>query len=123
MNDGGLRVSKQAWVGGDFHVWDDANNQLIIEILHGAVSQGVIQAKEYIRYSYDDNDVFYLQQGGKGTTLAGFEGAYIAGGGGLYGLKGHQADGTLGLLFTLGDMQHIDYEAIPSNVSVFNLGT
>jgi len=104
-------------------VWDDANNMLVLEILHGAVSQGVIQAVEYIRYSYDDNDVFYLQQGGKGTTLAGFEGAYVAGGGGLYGLKGHQADGTLGLLFTLGDMEHIDYEAIPSNVSVFNLGT
>ena len=104
-------------------VWDDANNELILEILHGAVTQGVIQAVEYIRYSYDDNDVFYLQQGGKGTTLAGFEGAYVAGGGGLYGLKGHQADGTAGVFFTLGDMQHIDYEAIASNVSVFNLGT
>jgi hypothetical protein len=104
-------------------VWDDANNQLIIELLHGAVSQGVIQAVEYVRYSYDDNDIFYLQEGAKATTLAGFEGAYVAAQGGAYGLKGHQATGTAGVLFTLGDMQHIDYEAIASNVSVFNLGT
>ncbi|WLW37037.1 structural protein [Synechococcus phage S-MS29] len=25
--DGGLRVSKNAWVGGDFYVWDDANSR------------------------------------------------------------------------------------------------
>ncbi|SVE52056.1 uncharacterized protein METZ01_LOCUS504910, partial [marine metagenome] len=91
-------------------VWDNANNMLVLEILHGAVTQGVLQATEYIRYSYDDNDVFYLQQGAKGSSLAGFEGAGVAGGGGLYGLAGHQADGALGLLFTLGDMYHIDYE-------------
>jgi len=64
-----------------------------------------------------------LQQDAKGSSLAGFEGAAVAGGGGLYGLAGHRADGTLGLLFTLGDMYHIDYEPIASNVSVFSLGT
>jgi hypothetical protein len=104
-------------------VWDDASNMLVLEMLHGAVSQGVIQATEYIRYTYDDNDAFFLTQGTTGSSLAGFEGAYVAGGSGVYGLKGHQADGAAGLLFTLGDMQHIDYEPIASNVSVFNLGT
>jgi len=27
ITDGGLRVSKNAWVGGDFYVWDDANSR------------------------------------------------------------------------------------------------
>ena len=26
-SDGGLRVTKNAWVGGDFYVWDDANSR------------------------------------------------------------------------------------------------
>ena len=56
--------------------------------------------------------------------MAGFEGAYVAGGASsLYGLLGHQADGTAGAAFTLGDIQHIDYEVLPGNVSVFNLGS
>ena len=55
--------------------------------------------------------------------MAGFEGAYIAGGSGVYGLNGHLADGTGGVAFTAGDMQHIDYEVLPGNVSVWNLGS
>jgi len=112
--------------------WDDANNTLIVGIMHGVMRENGANAfgdatgttpSELIRYTYDDNDIFYLTEGTTATTLAGFEGAYVAGGSGVYGLKGHQADGTAGLLFTLGDIEHIDYEAIPSNVSVFHLGT
>ena len=103
-------------------VWDNANNTIVIQALHGAVAVG-IQAVEYLLYAYDDNDIFYLQEGAVATSMAGFEGAYIISGGGLYGLLGHQADGTLGALFTLGDIQHIDYEVLAANVSVFNLGS
>ena len=91
---------------------------LVLEMLHGAVSQGVIQATEYIRYTYDDNDAFFLTQGTTASSLAGFEGAYVAGGSGVYGLKGHQADGTAGVLFSAGDIQHIDYEPIASNTQI-----
>jgi len=120
------------FVAGWPREWIDADNQLIIGIQHGVMKSNAgnafgdvagPEAAELIRYSYDDNDIFYVQEGAKASSLAGFEGAYVAGGGGLYGLKGHQADGTLGLLFTVGDIQHIDYEPIASNVSVFNLGT
>ena len=114
--------------------WDDTNNTIIVGIQHGVVRANLATNNAFgdtagdspstmVKYSYDDNDIFYLQEGGKATTMAGFEGAYVAGGGGLYGLKGHQADGTLGLLLSVGDIQHVDYEPIPSNVSVFNLGT
>jgi hypothetical protein len=103
-------------------IWDNANNTIVTQVLHGAVTLG-IQSVEYMLYAYDDNDIFFLQEGGKATTMAGFEGAYVAGGGGLYGLNGHLADGTGGAAFTLGDLQHIDYEVLPGNVSVFNLGT
>jgi hypothetical protein len=103
-------------------VWDNANNTIVIQALHGAVAVG-IQPVEYLLYAYDDNDIFYLQEGAVATSMAGFEGVYIISGSGLYGLLGHQADGTLGALFTLGDIQHIDYEVLAANVSVFNLGT
>ena len=114
--------------------WDDTNNTIIVAIQHGVVRVNMQTNNAFgdtagdspatiVKYSYDDNDIFYLQEGAKASSLAGFEGAYVAGGGGLYGLKGHQADGTLGLLLSVGDIQHVDYEPIASNVSVFNLGT
>jgi len=105
-------------------VWDNANNTLVIEVLHGVVPSTGPQPVEYLLYAYDSNDIFYKAEGVTATTMAGFEGAYVAGGSAsVYGLLGHQADGTLGLLFSLGDIQHIDYEVLPGNVSVFNLGS
>jgi len=104
-------------------IWDNANNTLVVQILHGAVSVG-IQSVEYLKYAYDSNDIFYKAEGATATTMAGFEGAYVAGGANsLYGLNGHLADGAGGVAFTLGDIQHIDYEVLPGNVSVFNLGS
>jgi hypothetical protein len=112
--------------------WDDANNTLIVGLMHGVMREKGANAfgdatgttpAELIRYTYDANDIFFLTEGAIATSLAGFEGAYVAGGSGVYGLKGHQADGTAGLLLSVGDIQHIDYEPIASNVSVFNLGT
>jgi hypothetical protein len=114
--------------------WDDTNNTIIVAIQHGVVRVNMQTNNAFgdtagdspatiVKYSYDDNDIFYLQEGAKASSLAGFEGAYVAGGGGLYGLKGHQADGSLGLLLSPGDLQHVDYEPIASNVSVFYLGT
>ncbi len=104
-------------------VWDDANNTIVTQILHGAVPATGPQPVEYLLYAYDSEDVFFNLQGATATTMAGFEGAYIAGGNGAYGLNGHLADGTGGAAFTLGDMYHIDYEVLPGNVSVFNLGS
>jgi len=106
--------------------WADADNMLVVGCIHGAVpAAGVAgnQAATLIRYSYDENDIFFLTEGTTASSLAGFEGAYVAGGSGVYGLKGHQADGPAGVLFSAGDIQHIDYEPIASNVSVFNLGS
>jgi len=112
-------------------IWDDANNTLVIQVNHGVSNAAVaanthtpaLQSVEYLLYAYDSNDVFFNAEGATATSMAGFEGAYIAGGNGAYGLLGHQADGTGGAAFSAGDMQHIDYEVLPGNVSVFNLGS
>jgi len=113
-------------------IWDNANNTIVIQVNHGVSNAAVVnntylaplQSVEYLLYAYDSNDAFYKAEGATATTMAGFEGAYVAGGASsLYGLLGHQADGTGGVAFSAGDIQHIDYEALPGNVSVFHLGS
>ena len=113
-------------------IWDNANNTLVVQVNHGVSNPAVganthlpaLQSVEYLKYSYDSADIFYKAEGATATTMAGFEGAYVAGGAdSLYGLLGHQADGTAGVAFSAGDIQHIDYEVLPGNVSVFNLGS
>jgi hypothetical protein len=111
-------------------IWDNANNTIVIQVNHGVSNAAVaanthtpaLQSVEYLLYASDSNDAFFNAEGATGTSMAGFEGAYIAGGSGAYGLLGHQADGTGGVAFSAGDMQHIDYEVLPDNVSVFHLG-
>jgi hypothetical protein len=105
-------------------IWDNANNTIVIQVLHGAVPATGPQPVEYLLYAYDSNDIFFNSEGATATSMAGFEGYYIAGGAsGVYGLNGHLADGTGGAVFDAGDMFHIDYEVLPGNVSVFNLGS
>jgi len=112
-------------------IWDNANNSIVIQVNHGVSNAAVaanthlspLQSVEYLKFAYDSNDAFYLAEGGTATSMAGFEGAYVAGGNGVYGLNGHLADGTGGVAFSAGDMQHIDYEVLSDNVSVWNLGS
>jgi hypothetical protein len=112
-------------------VWDNANNTIVVQVNHGVSNSTIaanthlpaLQSVEYLKYAYDSNDVFYLKEGATGSSMAGFEGAYIISGVGAYGLLGHQADGVAGALFSAGDMFHIDYEVLPANVSVFSLGS
>ena len=84
----------------------------------------------YVQYTWDSADHFYLKSSGGGsttpTTEAGFEGSYIASGGGAYGLEGHRADTSStnlpGSSYTLGDLDDVAYQALAANISVFKLG-
>jgi len=110
-------------------IWDDANNTLVIQVNHGVSNPAVaantqlspLQSVEYLLFAYDESDVFFKDNGAVATTFAGFEGSYSMGQASP-GLNGHLADGAGGVAFTAGDMQHIDYEVLAGNVSVFYLG-
>jgi hypothetical protein len=78
----------------------------------------------YTSYSWDDNDHFYLNSSGGVTTtatsMAGFEGAYVAGVA-TYGLQGALATGN-GLSYATGTLDSVSYQALAANTSVFKLG-
>jgi hypothetical protein len=78
----------------------------------------------YTSYSWDDNDHFYLDSSGGVTTtatsMAGFEGAYVAGVA-TYGLQGALATGN-GLAYALGTLDGVSYQALSPNTSIFKLG-
>jgi hypothetical protein len=78
----------------------------------------------YTSYSWDDNDHFYLNSSGGVTTtatsMAGFEGAYVAGVA-TYGLQGALATGN-GLSYAAGTLDGVSYQALSPNVSIFKLG-
>jgi len=103
-------------------------NSMVVEIAAGtranyaaAIAAGDV---DYTSYSWDDNDHFYLNSAlGVTTTptsMAGFEGSWVANGA-VYGLKGHQVDsGTMS--FAAGDLDSVQYQALAVNTSVFKLG-
>jgi hypothetical protein len=78
----------------------------------------------YTSYSWDDNDHFYLNSSGGVTTtatsMAGFEGAYVAGVA-TYGLQGALATGS-GLSYATGTLDSVSYQALAANTSIFKLG-
>jgi hypothetical protein len=78
----------------------------------------------YTSYSWDDNDHFYLNSSGgtttTPTTMAGFEGAYVAGVA-TYGLQGALATGN-GLSYATGTLDAITYQALAANQSIWKLG-
>ncbi len=78
----------------------------------------------YTSYSWDDNDHFYLNSDGGTTTtptsMAGFEGAYVAGVA-TYGLQGALATGN-GLSYATGTLDAITYQALAANTSIWKLG-
>ena len=78
----------------------------------------------YTSYSWDDNDYFYLNSAGgtttTPTTMAGFEGAYVAGVA-TYGLQGALATGN-GLSYATGTLDAITYQALAANKSIWKLG-
>ena len=77
VSDGGLRVSKQAWVGGDFHVWDDANNRdtLTVDVsagnadLYGRLVAGSLQVDDSDLIAVGTGDDFTLSHDGTDTYL------------------------------------------------------
>ncbi len=85
----------------------------------------------YTRYSYDDNDQYYLVSNGgtagSPTSMAGFEGTYYAVATGLYGLQGSRAENTAGVgrpgvTWTIGDLDAVVYQALAGNISIFKAG-
>ena len=78
----------------------------------------------YTSYSWDDNDHFYLNSSGgtttTPTTMAGFEGAYVAGVA-TYGLQGALATGS-GLSYATGTLDAITYQPLAANTSIWKLG-
>ena len=118
-------------IGGTPVEVDYVNNSMIVEIDFGvtvaagtAARGGNASLHNYVKYSWDDNDYFYLNSDG-GTTstptsMAGFEGAYVAGVA-TYGLQGALATGS-GLSYAAGTLDAITYQALASNVSIWKLG-
>ena len=78
----------------------------------------------YTSYTWDANDHFYLNSSGgtttTATTMAGFEGAYVAGVA-TYGLQGAFAS-TSGQSYATGSLDAVSYEALAANISTFKLG-
>jgi len=105
-------------------VVDTVNNTIVAEITFDAAV-----TTEYFLYSYDANDYFYLGSaenvGGTATTEAGFEGTFVSGAASK-GLLSHKADadGQNGAAnaWARGDIDHITYQSVEGNVSVFKLG-
>jgi hypothetical protein len=102
-------------------IWDNANNTLLVKLNHGIANSAVaaathtaathVRSVDYVLYSYDDNDQFFLTNGSATTTLAGFE----------LQLTTHLAAATAGA-FAVGDLFSVTYEALAGNVSIFKLG-
>ena len=110
---------------------DYVNNSMIVELDHGvtvaagtAARGGNVSLHTFVKYSWDDNDFFYLNSAlGVTTTptsMAGFEGAYVAGVA-TYGLQGALATGN-GLAYAAGTVDAVTYQALAANVSIFKAG-
>jgi len=112
---------------------DYVNNSMVVKIDYGievaanAGTQGrAIDSplETFTSYSWDSNDYFYLNSAlGVTTTptsMAGFEGAYVAGVA-TYGLQGALATGS-GLSYAAGTLDGVSYQALASNVSIWKLG-
>ena len=77
VSDGGFRVSKQAWVGGDFHVWDNANNRDTFTVdvsagtadLYGRLVAGSLQVDDSDVIAVGTGDDFTLTHDGTDTYL------------------------------------------------------
>jgi len=112
-------------------VVDYVNNSMVVELDHGVVVAAGTAARggnamlhTFVSYSWDDNDHFYLNSAAGVTTtptsMAGFEGAYVAGVA-TYGLQGALATGN-GLAYAAGTVDAVTYQALAPNVSIFKLG-
>jgi hypothetical protein len=124
--------------------WDDANdigarpvevdyaaNTMVVEVDYGitvalgtAARGGNASLHEFVGYSWDDNDYYYLNSNLGATTtastMAGFEGLYVAGVA-TYGLQGALATGN-GLSYAAGTLDGVSYQALSPNTSIFKLG-
>jgi len=121
QKDGGTDMTCDAQndVCGHPRVVDIAGSRMVVEIAYEPAGTG--QVKTYTEYKWDDNDFYYLAEGGTATTMAGFTGAYVATNSGAYGLQGHLADGN-GLAYANGDLFAVNYAALSGNISTFQLG-
>ena len=118
-------------IGGTPVEVDYVNNSMIVEIDFGVTTVAGTAARggnttlhTYVKYSWDDNDFFYLNSAAGVTTtptsMAGFEGAYVAGVA-TYGLQGALATGN-GLSYAAGTVDAVTYQALAANVSIFKAG-
>ena len=77
VSDGGLRVTKNAWVGGDFHVWDDSNSRDTFTVdvsagtadLYGRLVAGSLQVDDSDLIAVGTGDDFTLSHDGTDTFL------------------------------------------------------
>jgi hypothetical protein len=111
---------------------DYVNNSMVVELDHGvtvaagtAARGGNASLHTFVSYSWDDNDYYYLNSAAGVTTtptsMAGFEGAYVAGVA-TYGLLGAKATGYATATYAAGTLDAITYQALAPNVSIWKLG-
>ena len=102
---------------------DTVGNTMIAAIIYdSAAGGGVTVSTTYTQYNWDDNDYYYLNDGATASTMAGFEGSYVAGAtAGTKGLLNHFADMS-GTGYTKADLAGVTYQALSGNTSVFKLG-
>jgi hypothetical protein len=110
---------------------DYAANTMVVEVDFGvtvalgtAARGGNASLHMFVSYSWDDNDYYYLNSDlgvtTTASTMAGFEGAYVAGVA-AYGLQGALATGN-GLAYASGTLDGVSYQALAPNTSIFKLG-
>jgi hypothetical protein len=112
---------------------DYVNNTMVvkfdfgIEVAANSGAQGRAIASPlevFTSYSWDDGDYYYLNSAlgvtTTASTMAGFEGAYVAGVA-TYGLQGALATGN-GLAYAAGTLDGISYQALAANTSIWKLG-
>jgi len=112
---------------------DYVNNTMVvkfdfgIEVALGSAAGGRLidsPLEVFTSFSWDDNDYYYLNSDEGVTvtasTMAGFEGAYVAGVA-AYGLQGALATGN-GLSYATGTLDSVSYQALAANTSIFKLG-
>ena len=123
--DGDDLVNADGDVGAQILVWDNANNTLLVRVDYTGATCSLFGLLADIRcgytitqYSYDDNDQFNKTADGTAasTTLAGFEAQLT--------LHQNASDGVGGAIggFARGDLDTVNYQALPGNVSIFSLG-
>ena len=86
--DGGFRASKNAWVGGDLHIWDDSNSRDTFTVdvsagtadLYGRLVAGSLQVEDSDVIAVGTGDDFTLTHDGGDTYLDNDTGSlYIRG--------------------------------------------